>query len=402
MKRLRYELRAVAGLALVLSALSAAPAPARTAPHAEKGAEALIRMTNCNWTYPNLPSERQIPEFGHVLDAADSLPRLLRRPVTLGPDGVPVRLAVHQWGEGTNETVLVFIHGVLADHGTWRLVAGALGGKYDLWLVDLPGFGESDEPNPKLLGPQGYTPTAMAERVLQALQSCLAERTPQPRLVLVGHSVGGLVTLRMLAASGLRDRYQTVLSRVSGAVLFAPCDVAVHQLIPKFVQLASLPTWKASVGDGLGMIREIMAKMEVEGYCRTNRATRESVDAVLHTLLQDQHLRATKAMLRQAVPFDQHGRPIWPEIHRMEAEYRHIRVPCLIVWGDSDETLPCSMAYKLAAQVPSSRLEVLSDCKHSPQKELPEVCARLIRDFDAEVCARLSPAQQRAQSLAKK
>ena len=60
----------------------------------------------------------------------------------------------------------------------WRFVVGALAEEYDFWLIDPPGCGDSEAPDPKTLGPGGYSPSAMADRELQAIAACLAKGMP--------------------------------------------------------------------------------------------------------------------------------------------------------------------------------------------------------------------------------
>ncbi len=86
--------------------------------------------------------------------------------------------------------MLVFIHGVLSDHLAWKYVAAELSTDYEIWLVDLPGCGASDAPRPAAIEPDGYSPTAMGERVLQAMRQCLRATDPRRQVTLVGHSLG--------------------------------------------------------------------------------------------------------------------------------------------------------------------------------------------------------------------
>ncbi|MCI0637277.1 MAG: alpha/beta hydrolase, partial [Actinobacteria bacterium] len=52
---------------------------------------------------------------------------------------------------------------------------------------------------------------------------------------------------------------------------------------------------------------------------------------------------------------------------------------CLIIWGSRDETLPVSMGYKLAAQLPRARLVVVPGCMHSVHLEEPVFSTHAIR-----------------------
>ncbi len=75
-------------------------------------------------------------------------------PTRIG-DGPIVNVAIHETGNMESDHVIVLIHGVFADHRAWRFVASALGDDYDLIMIDLPGRGARDCPDPKLVGPNG-------------------------------------------------------------------------------------------------------------------------------------------------------------------------------------------------------------------------------------------------------
>src|SRR5204862_4745158 len=131
-------------------------------------------------------------------------------------------------------------HGVLSDHRVWRYAAGDLGRNYDLWLVDMPGCGDSDKPDGSLLGIGGYCPTALADRLLQSLDDSLKARANAPRLTVVAHSLGGMVALRAFADPELSRRHQSVLKQIDGMVLISPSDVIINQEIPTFTQVLAL------------------------------------------------------------------------------------------------------------------------------------------------------------------
>lgn len=83
----------------------------------------------------SLPSEREVPWLSKLGRACDALPARTIR-VNTRRDRYNVGIAVQQLGSPTDAPVLIFLHGVLADKGTWRYVAGALGKDHEIWLID--------------------------------------------------------------------------------------------------------------------------------------------------------------------------------------------------------------------------------------------------------------------------
>ncbi|MFG3281612.1 alpha/beta fold hydrolase [Streptomyces sp. NPDC048111] len=96
-----------------------------------------------------------------------------------------MQLNTHTWGEG--DRVALLIHGIMADHRTWRKVGPALAGRgYRVIAVDLRGHGAS--------GRGEYSAELFADDLVETL--------PAGAELAIGHSLGGLSL--SLAAERLR------------------------------------------------------------------------------------------------------------------------------------------------------------------------------------------------------
>ncbi len=332
-------------------------------------------------SYSRLVSEDEVPELVELKGRTRAFPNHTTL-VPTGDDGV--RIAVHEIGAGTRDRVLVFIHGVLSDHEAWRFVAGDLAQSYDLMLVDLPGCGDSDKPDPAKLRAGGYSPGAMAGRVLEALGARLEAReragAPARSVTLVAHSLGGAVTLRMFCDEECAIEHRDVLSRVDGLVLMSPMDVNVVKPDPTFRRIAEVSSAEIALADASGVLKRRVADATLASMCNPERALREEADTRLAYMRDDARRRAAQAMLTQAVPW-RSERPDWEAIEPLEGSYCRVELPALILWGRRDETLPVSMGYKLAAEIPGAELVCLPAVMHSPHIETPRECVRMIRDF---------------------
>ncbi len=94
--------------------------------------------------------------------------------------------SIHQ--KTANCPTLVLLHGFCESKNIWKSFAKELGNEFQVICIDLPGFGES----PRWITP--YTIEDMAVAVHQTLQHLHIERC-----VMVGHSLGGYVTLAYAA-----------------------------------------------------------------------------------------------------------------------------------------------------------------------------------------------------------
>ena len=94
-----------------------------------------------------------------------------------------MRLHSTTWGSG--DRIALLVHGLMADHRTWRRVGPALAEHgYRVIAVDLRGHGLSG----RAAGPEAYRPEDHADDLVESL--------PSGAELAIGHSLGGLVLAR--------------------------------------------------------------------------------------------------------------------------------------------------------------------------------------------------------------
>lgn len=105
-----------------------------------------------------------------------------------------MQLTTHTWGAAGSRVALL-IHGMMADHRTWRRVGPVLAGQgYQVRAVDLPGHGLS----PREAGPDG----SRRYRV-EAMAAAVAAACPGGADLAIGHSLGAMVLERAVHDGGL-------------------------------------------------------------------------------------------------------------------------------------------------------------------------------------------------------
>jgi len=114
--------------------------------------------------------------------------------VALSADGTPVSYQVH----GAGELTLVLIHGWNCDSRYWRAQVDYFASSHRVIVVDLAGHGHSGQQR------EQYTMTAFGQDVRAVIEAEAVERA-----VLVGHSMGGAVSLA--AAAALPDRVAGII-----------------------------------------------------------------------------------------------------------------------------------------------------------------------------------------------
>lgn len=334
-------------------------------------------VAGCGDAYQRLTPEDRHPELASLKAEGVRLP--FGRLVVLAepPHALPSRVTLRFADTSDEARVIVLVHGVFTDHAAWRFVVAPLSEHGDLVLIDLPGCGDSD---PAPGGEAGYAPEALAARVLAALEACPRVSETDSPIALVAHSFGGLLAIRMFTDEHVRSAYAHLLDRVDRLVLISPVDVAVEKPHPFFSQLAYVSVWEVETASITGRLREAVSRGTLRSVDDRRAALREEADTRLLVLTDRPRRFALQAMLRQAIPF-KGDRPDWPVVEAIEARYGRVDVPCLILWGRRDETLPISMGYKLAAQFPNATLFPVPNAKHSPHLEQPAIVARVIGEF---------------------
>ena len=69
------------------------------------------------------------------------------------------------------------------------------------------------------------------------------------------------------------------------------------------------------------------------------------------------------------------------DIEAVTAQYKTIRVPVLIIWGEEDEVVPVDVGRNFKRDIPNSELVILPKCGHIPPEEEAGVTTRTVEAF---------------------
>ena len=238
---------------------------------------------------------------------------------------------------------IVLLHGLGSRGEDWLPTARILARRHRVTLVDLPGHGEADMPEPFSL-----------ERATVALDRSLAE-LPDGPVVLVGHSLGGLV-----AASEAIERP----ARLCGLVL---------------VETALAP--------------QLPESLRAEWLGRLEREYRD----VLHAAYLDfgRDSAQGEALYRRVADLDPHMVRRWIRLAwttDLSGRAGALRVPVLAVlaersWGAGEAWPEVARALGLD-RVPRLRAARLTGCGHFVMLDRPRELAALIERFAADPAGR--------------
>jgi pimeloyl-ACP methyl ester carboxylesterase len=245
--------------------------------------------------------------------------------------------------------VLVLVHGTGGSWQTWLLNLGELARERRVIAIDLPGFG----------GSQPLAITAGMGAYADALAGLL-EALAVERAVVVGHSLGGLVALRLalrhpalvagvvsvdgggMALSGLRLRLVTAALLSINALLSVPSLLRPLMLRPRARRLLV----SGAMHDRAALTAELASEM------LSNFAAPGLVPAVAAGARDD-----------------------------LEKHVGDIACPVLLLWGRHDRLLPVALADALAQRMRSARVTVIEGAGHCPMIERPHEFNRAVAEF---------------------
>jgi pimeloyl-ACP methyl ester carboxylesterase len=246
---------------------------------------------------------------------------------------------------------MILIHGFISSNLVWNEVFLPLAqAGFRVIAPDLPGYGYSDKPRDG-----EYTIASQARAVLG-----LMDRLGIEKATIVGASYGGAVAAMLALDCPERVARLVLVGAVSN-------DEVKKKLL---LRLASLPI----IGDiatplFLGS-RWILRKRTEEVYRRLGFPVDERKLAARHHLLETSNTH--HAMIRTVRHWS---------ANRISRDAHLIRQPTMLVWGDEDNHIPISNAYKLRDAIPNSRLVVFRRCGHLPPTEYPEKFVEVVAEF---------------------
>jgi pimeloyl-ACP methyl ester carboxylesterase len=245
---------------------------------------------------------------------------------------------------------LLLVHGLGGAASNWTELAPLLANRHRLLVPDLPGHGGSTA----LPAVSGLEP--FADRV-----ALIAEREGMLPAPVVGHSLGGMVVLR-LAIRRPADVDAVVLAGAAGLSIG---NVWGRQLLSVFTTVR--PGRLAARSRGWvarwGLLRRL-----VFGFVSVAdpvALTDEAVEGFLAAQLLHTDVDSAWQALRVDDP-------------RQELEA--VRCPVLVLWGAEDVQLPLDDAFEYTRRL-RARLRVIPGCGHLLIGERPDACRRAIEDF---------------------
>src|SRR3989344_2324839 len=252
---------------------------------------------------------------------------------------------------------LVFIHGWSNSWIGWTLLANELSPYYKLYMVDLPGFGDSDS-----------LPRYSLEIVNRYLSEFIDKYVPSPRAI-IGASAGTFVAVHMVTT----NRYNTSLILI-GTVLKQRRTALIKEAYSRLLTLST--DSKLAHNAFERVIKNKYSAYFVEKYIDAYRFDKKLIDLYF--------IPGRKKVNGKS--YIQMGVAIMGYV--LDEELHNIRNKTLLIFGSADKYVSLKTAESLLKKVKNSNLSlrVIDKSGHSPSYEQPKETARIIREYlDSEV-----------------
>jgi pimeloyl-ACP methyl ester carboxylesterase len=263
------------------------------------------------------------------------------------------RVFVHTAGS-ENAPPLVLLHGYLMSHWYFRALLPELARDHRVFAVDLPGYGESDNPDPARYR---YDSAAYAGTV----DEVMAKLGIGPARV-IGHSMGGGAALTLAARFPERvERLVLVSAAVFPLAVTGVAKLLLNPTVGPFL-------WK------LFTKGEMRRQMLAEHFKDSRPVTDEFVDYVWERL---NRAGGREAAYAAAVALG--------SLRANTSDPGRVRAPTLLVWPDYDRVVPLeSHGKRLERAIAGAQLRVVPDSGHNVHLERPAEFLRQLMPFLAD------------------
>ncbi|MBQ4612203.1 MAG: alpha/beta hydrolase [Clostridia bacterium] len=227
-----------------------------------------------------------------------------------------------------NKPVLLFLHGWGAPAETYRLILDHLNGYCRVVAPDLPGFGGSEEP-PEAWSVDDYVEWTLAFAAALGLE----------RVILMNHSFGGRVSIKLLA------RDACALS-VQKAVFMDAAGIRPKRTVKYYAKVYSYK----------------LAKRLFPAYAKKRQGKVGSAD-----------YRNASPLMRQTM--------VKCINEDLTALLPRIRVSTLLIWGEEDTATPLRDGKLMEKKIPDAGLVVLPGAGHFGFAQQWGLCSRVLDSF---------------------
>ncbi|MFL0811219.1 MAG: alpha/beta hydrolase [Agarilytica sp.] len=240
-----------------------------------------------------------------------------------------------------NKPIILLVHGLGASGmRDWLNVVPSLEHDYRVVMLDLPGFASSSTPAGK------YSPSNYA-RVLAEVKTYIS---PHEKIRVIGHSMGGAVTLRY--AADFPDDVSSIVLVDAAGILERTAFIKHNASLPDILEYSP------------GKLNQIVNNTKDFGH---------NLVEVVNTFPDVTRLLVTDSAWAKVFGNRGNINAAFALIKEDFSDALHkVKIPVGILWGEDDGVAPLRTGKVLDRQLENASLVVIPGAKHVPMKSHPE------------------------------
>lgn len=260
-----------------------------------------------------------------------------------------IQLNVAEAGSGEP---LVFIHGWSNSWVGWTLLAKELVPYYKLYMIDLPGFGDSSKLSAYSL-----------EIISKYVSSFITAYVGSPKAI-IGASSGTFVAVHVATTNNFSCSIILI-----GAVLRREELVWVKKLYAKLLTFSTKHSFAQKTFERI--IKHRYSAYFIEKYLHAYTFNKKLIDLYQ---MPGRKKVIGKSYVELGVSIMQYF---------LDLELQKIRQKTLLIIGSADKYTPVATATAFIQKTENKKLSlrVIHECGHSPAYEQPAITAKLIREY---------------------
>jgi pimeloyl-ACP methyl ester carboxylesterase len=266
-------------------------------------------------------------------------------------DGIDLHVEILEAADGPADLTIVFAHGFCLDMGTFHFQRRAFDGRYRMVFYDQPGHGRSGR-----LADGEYTLDALGS----GLAAVLDATVPTGRIVLVGHSMGGM-TIMALA----EQAPHFFVERVVGVILISTSagrldevTLALPDLVARF-RHPLMPLVRNASKITVAMLDRGRKASTDLAWLLTRRygfGTAHPSPALVSYVERMNSATSAEVIARYLRTLYTHARLL--ALAALRAE------PVLVICGDNDALTPLAHSEEIIGALPDAELVVIENAGH--------------------------------------
>lgn len=289
-------------------------------------------------------------------------------------DGVDLHVEILEAQATGQDVTVIFVHGFCLDMGTFHFQRTAFDGRYRMVFYDQPGHGRSGR-----LAQGEYT----LENLATALASVIDRTAPTGRIVLVGHSMGGM------AIMALAEYWpQLVTERVAGVALISSSSGQMRKVSFGMPQIVAqirgplLPVVRTAGPVAAGVVDRVRQVSTDLAWLLTRKygfGTPRPSSTLVSYVERMNSATSLDVIARYLNTIHGHDRVL--ALQSLRA------VPVLVICGDRDLITPPEHSRTIVEEIPEAEFFVVKDGGHVALLEHSDEVNGILAGFFRKVCA---------------